>query len=190
MLLWFLVPTAYFATHKVATPYYQFPTLFITLLAMALLLRQPGAITNRGGNILLQSGAWILAALLIARALFLPWPSPELERQSAKPDVTPPAALRDPHAWILADRLSGALWYYDGIPSLNITGLDAPTRAAFFKYLQARGAPVYMIVDNMAMVGVAQELKGTGAACAEAGHYCTAKSGQPAPFTAVYRVNW
>ena len=190
MLLWFLIPTAYFAAHKVVTPYYQFPTLFMSLLAMALILRQSGAAAQGSGDALVRTGAWILAALLLARVMLLPWPSPELERLSAQPDTTPPAALRDGRAWILADRLSGTLWYYDGIPSLRIANLDAPTRQAFFKYLQTRGEPVYLIVDNGMMADLAHELQAAGATFSEAGNYCPLKRGEAAPFTAVYRVQW
>lgn len=194
VLLWLLVPTAYFATHAIVTPYYQFPTLFVTLLGLAWLLRREG---EKGGGeaavagwrraLRVPAAVGLLLFIFLQSAIF-PSPDDRQVRASLKPDTTPPAALTDPAAWVLADRLSGTLWHYNGIAAVNPLALNGPTQTEFFAWLKARGEKVYIVEDNAPMAELMHRLNQAGIEFSLVGTYADLPEGTP--FTKVYQVKW
>ncbi len=194
LAFWWAAPTLYFLVHKIYTPYYQLPTMFVTLAGMACTVAGAKDVTHLGAGRWKQYAFWPALAAVAGMALFQAADLPAMPDPAsvALPDVSLPAALENPQAWIIADRLGGALWYYHGIATQSVVGLDTGTRAAFWDFLHQRGDPVYVIVDNPVMVSVAEEIQKNGATLLDAGGFASGKgeNGERTPYTTVYRVRW
>ena len=179
----FAIPTAYYATHTVVTPYYQLPTILITALAVAfaLFLAAESHPAPR-----LSSSA---LGMLLFVALFTPgittlvvafWPpSLVLTDRPSDHNITLPEPLANPSAWIYGDRTTGTLWSFHGIHAQNI--LDTTTRARYVLYRFAfdRHEPQYLIKDlgnyrdpaQDPYTPLIQEAASMGATFHEVGHF-------------------
>jgi hypothetical protein len=188
ILLWFIVPTAYLLCHAINTPYYQQPTLFACLAGMALLFLRtprapappvpPPAPSQQSPILLLAAPALCVLAMLVAAATLAPL-GPDDSYQL--PDVSLPEPLRDPRAWIIADRLTGTFWYYHGILAHSILHADPDTRRAFYQFVRSRGEPLYLVYDDPLLKELSPELLAARVRLTPIGRFADSD---------VYRIDW
>jgi len=181
-----LVPTVYFLTHTIVTPYYQLPTIFVCLAAMALAVMRGRPMRHAW---LAAFGAAVTGGFLLFVAAYLP---PLVDESQYLVDTALPVGMDDPHAWIVGDRLLGTLWYYHGIAGQQIDGMDPATRNAFVEFIQERHEPLFVMADNPAMENVVRELQGNGVALRDAGTFAASKMRREkrSENVTVYRVEW
>jgi hypothetical protein len=172
--IFWAVPTAFFLTHPIATDYYQLPTLLVCLFAMAFGVLGPalagkedephffdGRIATASALIVAITAAWYASVLP-------PVPTAESIRP---PVLNSPAFLRDPRAWIFADRFTGTLWYYDAIPAHEILFVNPDARWQALQFIANRGDTPFLLVDNPAVEPVLADLAHRGAKLIDAGAF-------------------
>lgn len=181
--------TAYFLTHAVTTAYYQLPATFTVVVALAagaLALDDPR--DHPAGRTARALVALVLAAAPGATALAHGASLREsaFGPASAAPEAPPhtltlPPDLGDERAWVLADFLTGPLWYYAHKPAFKATFGDAASRALLVAWVRSRGEPLYVVKDSPFMQPVLDEIAASGASLEERG----AVDGSP-----YYVVRW
>ncbi|MGN6367075.1 MAG: hypothetical protein ACTHN5_02325 [Phycisphaerae bacterium] len=190
-----LIPTAFFLTHPQTPDSDQYPTLLITLftitfasLSIALPTTNkarrfqrcgptdaPPATPPESASTPLFAPAPTLAATLLL-SFTLPWyasllpPTPTPDSVHA-PVVNDPPILRNPNAWIFADRFSGTLWYYHQIPATELLFSDPTARWQAFQFINYRHDPIYILADNPATEPALQDLAARGATLTLAGTF-------------------
>jgi hypothetical protein len=166
---------AYFLTHRVTVHYYPFPATFGAVAALALggltlecVARNPreGEGVARAGPL---RGLALVAALLPGLvALERAWQSRPRASLSPKggahrpPSI--PAELTGGRAWVCAHLLTGTLWYYAEQPAQKITFAGARTRALVYRFIFARGEPLYVVCDCPDMQRILDEITQMGGA--------------------------
>jgi hypothetical protein len=149
-ILILLVPTAYFLTHPISTPYYQFPTVEMALLALAAgaaMVTSEARPAKQTGGLVITAALLLVTAIQVTVAMFPPKKifsdKPETARKLTLPDE-----VKASRAWVLADRYSGTLWLTHGVYAMNMTKADAPTRAVMWDAIKSRGGAVYVVDDR------------------------------------------
>ena len=175
LLMWFL-PTVYFLTHEVTGHHYPIPQTFGAVLMLALgafrlegSKRAPGANGARIKRVLQMAGFTIalspgLIAITLAWSNYVP---PTAERRPRQ--FVLPADLADDRAWVWADELSGALWYYARKPAHKINFTSPETRLLVFEFVRGRGEPQYIIADGPDMQRMQVEMVQFGATLEQRG---------------------
>jgi hypothetical protein len=167
LTLWGL-PTVYFLTHRVTTPYYSIPTTFGAVLLIAL-----GALTieccashagvctpsSRRGSL-----RWVALALALVPGMATVVPAWLAYARGVTPIERPvrqfvlPTELSATQAWIWADLLSGTFWYYGDKPAFKIGFTDPNTRTLVYRFVFERGDPQYLISDSATMQEIMREI--------------------------------
>jgi len=161
----------YFLTHEITGHYYPLPSLFGTVLLLALSTfviegfesGKPEPIS--GGRRILAIVCFLLALLPGGALIERTWfnyrpPTDEVMPRS----FVLPSELADERAWVWADIVSGPLWYYARKPAhkINFSGPDG--RIALYQFVLGRGEPQYIIEDGIDMLRVKDEMVEFGAA--------------------------
>jgi len=180
----FAVPTIYFLTHRVTTPYYALPTLLVTVVTMGMGLwdaAREGSLEGKG-----KSDGMVMARKIAVVAMVLPGvmhiiaastPSNLAQMaEVAKRDLTIPAELKSDGAWIYADRFSGTLWFYcgrDGVHALSFLEGSARAREVMYRLAWGRGEKQYVVWDLPAkeppLRPVLEQIVGLGGSFREVG---------------------
>lgn len=167
LLVW-LLPTAYFLTHKVAIHYYAVPAMFGTVLLLALGAFQiesskaPGNRARRNGLLRVAGIVLVLApALMVIGRVWSNYVPATAEIKSRQ--FVLPAELAQDKAWVWADMLSGTLWYYAHKPAHKIHFTGPATRALLFDFVRDRSEPQYIIQDGPDMQRMEDEMVQSGA---------------------------
>jgi len=170
LLMWGL-PMFYFLTHEITGHYYPLPSLFGTVLLLALSAfviegfdsSKPEQIS--GGRRILAIACFLLALLPGVALIERTWfnyrpPTDEVMPRS----FVLPSELADEKAWVWADIVTGPLWYYARKPAhkINFSGPDG--RIALYQFVLGRGEPQYIIEDGIDMLRVKDEMVQFGAA--------------------------
>ena len=175
LTMW-LIPTVYFLTHEVTGHHYPIPQTFGAVLLLAL-----AAIRLEGNNraektdvgrlsLALQLIGLVVALAPGVSALALAWSNyvpPSAERRPRQ--FILPADLADDRAWVWADELSGALWYYARKPAHKINFTSPETRLLVFEFVRGRGEPQYLIADGPDMQRMQVEMVQLGATLEQRG---------------------
>ena len=168
-IMWIL-PTAYFLTHRVTGHYYPVPALFGTVLLLALGAfglepHQSAGEDRRNSRRLFRMIGLLLAltpGLIVIERVWSHYEPATAE--SAARQVMLPAELVDERAWVWAFDLSGAFWYYARKPAhkINFAGPDA--RLLLYEFVSQRGEPQYIVNDNSDMQRMQDEIVQLGGA--------------------------
>jgi hypothetical protein len=173
------IPTLYFLSHRVVTPYYSVPATFgaAMMLALGIFMIElfPADPASHDGAPAPGWLGWIAFAIalipgLVAVTEIRPLPSsPAAIRSSIATRQRPahrlliPARLSDERNWIWADLLTGTLRYYGNKTAFKITFTDGDTRAMVYKFVRDRGDQQYLILDSPTMLQMLNEMLGMGA---------------------------
>jgi hypothetical protein len=149
LTLWGL-PTIYFLTHRITTPYYAIPATFGTALLLALgaltieCCSSPATSRPRSTvGIGLCGVALVLALFPGVAALKRSWfPTTRYAAPLERParHFVLPTELSSEQAWVWADLLTGTLWYYANKPAFKVGFADPKTRALAYRFVYERGA--------------------------------------------------
>jgi len=168
-LLW-LIPIAYFLTHRITGAHYMISSIFATLTllgfgALAIEITSPLAPRFEPRRII----SWVALALILwpgAETIKRSWYqrdfAPAPERSTTHAPILLPSELVDNKAWIWADLLTGSLWYYANKPAFKIQFTDEETRAMLFKFVWDRGDRQYLIQDSEQMKVYISEIEKLG----------------------------
>jgi hypothetical protein len=171
LTLWGL-PTVYFLTHRVTTPYYSIPATLGAVLLVAF-----GALTieccsspvpSRTRSAVGVGLCWAALALALfpgVATLTRAWRSyaryaAPLERPAHH--FVLPTELSQEQAWVWADFLTGTLGYYANKPAFKVGFSDTETRALAYRFVFERGEPQYVIGDSAGMQGIMDEISQMG----------------------------
>jgi hypothetical protein len=169
VLMWGF-PMVYFLTHQVTGHYYALPSLFGTVLLLAVSafsLESYQPTEGRTGvraHRLLQWAGLILAlapGLMVIQRAWSNYIPPTAEAVSRR--FTLPAELADDRAWVWADIVTGPLWYYARKPSHKINFTNPEMRMLVYKFVIGRGEPQYIIEDGTDMQRMKDEMVKFGA---------------------------
>jgi hypothetical protein len=170
----FVVPTLFYLTHTTTTPYYQLPTVLVTVLAVALGLAV-------GGRQHVPSAAQLPrgAALLLLLALLTPGTAhiviacipPTLQHVDNAPahNLVLPQVVLQPDVWIYGERFTGTLWYFHGIHAQNLLQGTPQTRYLLYRFAFDRGEKQYLIYDVDTLRPVVDEAAHAGATFPQVG---------------------
>jgi hypothetical protein len=171
LTLWWL-PTIYFLTHRITTPYYAIPTTFGTALLLALgaltieCCSSPATSRPRSTvGIGLCGVALVLALFPGVAALKRSWfPTTRYAAPLERParHFVLPTELSSEQAWVWADLLTGTLWYYANKPAFKVGFADPKTRALAYRFVHERGEPQYLIRDSAEMQPIMDEISVMG----------------------------
>jgi hypothetical protein len=175
LLMWGL-PMIYFLTHQITGHYYPLPSLFGTVLLLALgafmiesfhsVARTPDA----GGRQIFRVVGLVLAlapGLMVIERAWSNSVAPTAEVMSRQFNL--PAELADQRAWVWADIVTGPLWYYARKPSHKINFSNPELRAQVFAFVLGRGEPQYIIEDGIDMQRMKDEMVKFGATLEQRG---------------------
>jgi hypothetical protein len=175
LLMWGL-PMSYFLTHQITGHYYPLPSLFGTVLVLALgsfmfeslHASEPSAVA--GARRILATAGFLLAltpgVMMIERTRFN-YHVPTEEVWSRQLNL--PAELADERAWVWADIVSGPLWYYARKPSHKVNFSSPELRMEVYKLVLQRGEPQFIIEDGTDMKQMMDEMVRSGAALEQRG---------------------
>ena len=160
-----LIPTAYFLTHRVTTHYYLFPSTIATLWMMALAFLsferdsslEKSGVSRRGRGLVIA----VLAALVMFLGSKLYWSAPG----DPSPDIDPPTIpqeFREGQPWIWAEMTAGTIVYYADVPAFKVSFGDRETRHLIYTIAFATGKPQYLVVDTPTMGMIADEIRSMG----------------------------
>ena len=165
LLMWGF-PMAYFLTHQVTGHYYVLPSLFGTVLLLALgaffLEGYQSADHRASGTRVRRMLPWGGLALALTPGLmviqrawsnYIPPTAEAVSRQFMLP-----AELADDRAWVWADIVSGPLWYYARKPAHKINFSNSEMRALVYGFVLGRGEPQYIINDGPDMQRMQEEM--------------------------------
>ncbi len=152
-LLTWIIPTAYFLTHRIAIHYYAVPATFATALLLALGAFFIEAKENRLGRSSSKRPRVIALALLalapgliVMERVWSTYAPPGAEARAFQFRLPP--ELADERAWVWAGMLTGTLWYYFRKPAHKIQFTGPETRAIVYDFVFSRGEPQYIIRDS------------------------------------------
>lgn len=170
----FVVPTLFYLTHATTTPYYQLPTVLVTVLAVALGLAVGGRESGPGAGLMPRGGGLIvLLALLtpgIAHVVIACIPPTLQHVDNAPPhNLVLPQPLLQPNVWIYGERFTGTLWYYHEIHAQNPLQGTPQTRYLLYRFAFDRGEKQYLIYDVDTLKPVVQEAARAGATFPQVG---------------------
>jgi hypothetical protein len=177
------VSAAYFLTHRIAIPYYQIPATFAATLVLAF-----GALAVGSGGApaggpegtvrprraalrwLALGVAFVPGAWALDRAVSAGVPQGVFAEPAKGHSPTVPAELADERAWVFADFQTGPLWYYGERPAYKAPFADAATLATVYRFIHARGEPLYVVRDSPSMAEVVGEIERLGGTLEERGN--------------------
>ncbi len=171
VLTW-AIPTLYFLTHEVTTHYYPIPTIFVTLLLLALCAlrleqsKRAAGFAQRAVQVAAFTLALVPGSIAIGRA-WSNYSPPTIERKPHHFEL--PAELADEHAWVWAAELSGTVGYYADKAAHKIDFASPETRLMAYEFVRRRGEPQYLIVDDPDMQLVQDEITQFGAVLEQRG---------------------
>jgi hypothetical protein len=172
----FLIPTAFYLTHTTTTPYYQLPTILVTVAAAALALaaaargQAPAAATPHPSTAPLLLLGLLLPGLAHLVVACIP-PNLRYTDRAAEHDLALPAALRAPNVWIYGERFTGTLWYYHGLHAQNPLQGTPQTRYLLYRFAFDRGEKQYLIYDVDSLEPIVAEARRLGATFPQVGHF-------------------
>jgi len=174
------IPTVYFLSHRVVTPYYSVPATFgaAMMLALGVFMIElfPAHPASHEGAPAAGRLGWIAFAIALVAGMVAvkdirPLTSSssairssiETRRRPAHSLVIP-ARLSDERNWIWADMLTGTLRYYGSKTAFRIAFTDRDTRTMVYKFVRDRGDQQYLILDSPTMLQMLNEMFRMGAA--------------------------